>query len=59
MLLAAHRECGGDEQAERLFLYKRAHLNHPSTVWTRENQAQHNWLYQLFIAVADEYSYRY
>ena len=59
MLSTAHRECDGDKRADRLFLYRRAHLNHPSTVWTRGNQAQYNWLYQLFVALADEYSYRY
>ena len=59
MLSTAHRECDGDERADSLFLYKRAHLNHPSTVWARENEAQYNWLYQLFIALAEEYSYRY
>ena len=59
MLSTAHRECDGDNKADGLSLYKRAHLNHPSTVWTRENEAQYCWLYQLFIALADEYSYRY
>ena len=59
MLSTAHRELDGDERADSLSLYKRAHLNHPSTVWTRENEAQYSWLYQLFIALADEYTYRY
>ena len=59
MLSTAHRVCDGDDRADSLSLYKRAHLNHPSTVWTRDNQAQYIWLYQLFIALADEYTYRY
>ena len=59
MLSTAHRECDGDDRADSLSLYKRAHRNHPSTVWTRENEVQYSWLYQLFIALADEYSYRY
>ena len=59
MLSTAHRECDGDKRANHLSMYKKAHLNHPSTVWTRENEAQYNWLYELFVALADEYSYRY
>ena len=59
MLSTAHRECDGDDRADSLSLYKRAHLNHPSTVWTRQNDAQYKWLYKLFIALADEYTYRY
>tara|TARA_B100000579_G_scaffold344468_1_gene296936 strand:- start:1018 stop:1503 length:486 start_codon:yes stop_codon:yes gene_type:complete len=59
MLSTAHRECDGDERADDLSMYKRAHLNHPSTVWTRENEAQYKWLYELFVALADEYTYRY
>ena len=59
MLSTAHRERDGDERADDLSMYKRAHLNHPSTVWTRENEAQYKWLYELFVALADEYTYRY
>ena len=59
MLSTAHIECDGDKRANHLSMYKKAHLNHPSTVWTRENEAQYNWLYELFVALADEYSYRY
>ena len=32
MLSTAHRERDGDERADNLSMYKRAHLNHPSTV---------------------------
>ena len=59
MLSTAHRECDGDYRADSLSFYKRTHVNHPSTVWTRENEAQYNWLYQLFVALSDEYTYRY
>ena len=59
MLSTAHRERDGDESADTLKMYKRAHLNHPSTVWTRENEKQYEWLYKLFVALSDEYTYRY
>ena len=40
-------------------LYKACHFNHPSTVWTRESKANYQWHYQHFIALCDEYTYRY
>ena len=39
--------------------YKMTHKNHPSTIWARENTANYNWLYCHFIALCDEYTYRY
>jgi hypothetical protein len=40
-------------------LYKAVHMNHPCTVWTRESNTNYNWHYQHFIALCDEYKYRY
>ena len=40
-------------------LYKACHFNHPSTVWTRESKANYQWHYKHFIALCDEYTYRY
>ena len=40
-------------------LYKATHINHPSNKWVRENNENYNWLYQLFVSLLDEYSYRY
>lgn len=40
-------------------LYKAVHFNHPCTVWTRESSANYEWHYQHFIALCDEYTYRY
>ena len=59
MLSTAHRECDGDDRADSLSLYRKTHVNHPSTVWARGNEAQYTWLYQLFVALAAEYTYRY
>jgi len=59
MLSTAHRELDGDEIADELSMYKRAHLNHPSTVWTRSNKPHYQWLYDLFVALAEEYTHRY
>ena len=35
MLSTAHRVIDGDEYADAMGLYKMAHKNHPSTIWTR------------------------
>lgn len=40
-------------------LYSTTHANHPSAVWTRQHIAHYNYLYKLFIACCDEYTYRY
>jgi hypothetical protein len=40
-------------------LYKASHINHPSAVWARESNNNYNWLYCLFTATCDEYTYRY
>mgnify|MGYP001036749154 FL=1 len=40
-------------------LYKAVHHNHPSTVWTTESDANYNWHYKHFVALCDEYTYRY
>ena len=40
-------------------LYKASHQNHPSAVWVRENAIQYQYMYDLFVALCDEYTYRY
>jgi hypothetical protein len=40
-------------------VYKASHINHPSAKWTRECSSHYEWLYNLFCAVCDEYTYRY
>lgn len=47
-----------NDQRESI-LYKACHFNHPSTVWTRESKANYQWHYKHFIALCDEYTYRY
>jgi hypothetical protein len=39
--------------------YKSVHVNHPSTVWTRESIENYNWHYKHFVALCKEYTYRY
>jgi len=40
-------------------LYKKTHMNHPSSVWIRKSKKHYEWLYSLFCELSDEYKYRY
>lgn len=40
-------------------LYTATHINHPSAIWVRKSDANYAWLYRMFGALMDEYSYRY
>jgi len=40
-------------------LYKSTHVNHPTAKWIRESTYNYNFAYDLFIALAKEYEYRY
>ncbi len=40
-------------------VYKIAHKNHPSAIWCRQTNSNYKWLYNLFVALLDEYEYRY
>ena len=39
--------------------YKKAHYNHPSTQWARENMQHYFWPYDYMIALGKEYTKRY
>ena len=54
MLCTAHRHYGNDNVP-----YKKAHYNHPSTKWTRENTRHYDWLYKHMLALGNEYTKRY
>tara|TARA_R110002074_G_scaffold57366_2_gene141267 strand:+ start:3209 stop:3757 length:549 start_codon:yes stop_codon:yes gene_type:complete len=40
-------------------LYKAVHMYHPCTEWTFESDTNYKWHYTHFIALCDEYTYRY
>lgn len=40
-------------------LYKKTHVNHPCSIWVRESSGNYNWLYNHFLYLLDEYTYRY
>ena len=59
MLCTAHRVLDGDDYADANGLYKTAYKNHPCTIWARDCYDNYGWLYNHFIALGDEYKYRY
>jgi hypothetical protein len=40
-------------------LYRATHKNHPCNVWLRESKDNYKWLYDHFVALSKEYTYRY
>jgi hypothetical protein len=55
MLCTAHHHYGNGENVP----YKKAHYNHPSTIWVRQNSIHYDWLYDHMIALGNEYTKRY
>lgn len=58
LLSASHRILDNIPKEEGLF-YKTTHKGHPSTIWAMESSENYKWLYQHFVALCDEYTYRY
>jgi len=56
LLSTAHRVLDGDTEKP---IYKIAHKNHPSAIWCRQTNNNYTWLYCLFVALLDEYWFRY
>jgi hypothetical protein len=44
---------------ENKTLYKSTHVNHPCTIWVRENKTNYIVLYNLFCYLCKEYTHRY
>lgn len=59
MLSTAHRELESNIVTDDCLLYKKTHLNHPSTIWVRTTGANYMWTYRHFLALCDEYTRRY
>lgn len=54
MLSTAHHQSGGCVEG----LYKATHINHPCSIWVRENTANYDWAWQLLVALCDEFQLR-
>jgi len=46
-----------DDREQRLM--KASHINHPSNIWTRQNDSNYTWLCQMWYALCKEYTHRY
>lgn len=60
LLSTAHRVL--DEQLDPEIaskIYKLTHKNHPSAIWVRQCASNYRWLYELWLELLDEYTYRY
>ena len=40
-------------------LMKASHVNHPSAVWVRQSKENYVWLYQMWVCLLQEYTFRY
>ena len=40
-------------------LYKSTHVNHPVSIWLRKSTGNYDYLYQLYIALCEEYKFRF
>lgn len=40
-------------------LYQDSHTNHPSSAWVRQSRDNYTWLYNLWVKLMEEYTYRY
>ena len=57
LMSTAHRIIDGPDVDD--IIYKATHKNHPSAIWTRYSVSNYEWLYNLFIELSHEYTYRY
>ena len=60
MLCTAHHHYAERHEINADYIpYKKAHYNHPSTIWCRQNSRQYYWLFHHMLALGDEYTKRY
>ena len=55
MLCTAHHVLGSGDKVP----YKPAHINHPSTIWTRTSNLHYDWLYTHMLALGNLYQTKY
>ena len=59
MLCTAHHHYAELYDYQTFVPYKKAHYNHPSSIWCRQNSRQYYWLFHHMLALGDEYTKRY
>ena len=58
LLCTAHRFLD-EENVISQDLYRLTHVNHPCSKWVRQSAENYIWLYNLLIALHEEYTHRY
>ncbi|CAB4141252.1 hypothetical protein UFOVP410_91 [uncultured Caudovirales phage] len=58
LLCTSHRVISNNIFNQNI-LYKSTHINHPCSIWCRSSINNYMWLYDLFVALCDEYMFRY
>ena len=48
-----------DDITKETLFYNASHVHHPCAVWVRMSINNYMWLYELFVALCDEYTFRY
>ena len=59
MLCTAHHHYAESYNYKTFVPYKKAHYNHPSTIWVRQADTHYYWLYDHMLALGEEYNKRY
>jgi hypothetical protein len=60
MLCTAHHHYSEEKGYNNSYIpYKKAHYNHPSSKWCRNNSSQYYWLFNHMSALGEEYTKRY
>ena len=57
LLSNAHHMLDGEQVITPI--YKLTHKNHPSAIWVRKRETHYRWLFNLWCALLEEYTYRY
>jgi hypothetical protein len=57
LLYSAHWELNSENLPENA--YKKTHVNHPSSKWTRASLSNYKWLCSLGLSLCREYTHRY
>jgi len=56
--MVKHYRLFNDPEMDQI-LYKAVHYKHPCTVWTMESSDNYYWHYKHFVALCDEFEYRF
>ena len=57
LLSTAHHVLGTSVSEDKI--YKKTHVNHSTAVWVRESQYHYRYVYDLMLALGNEYTKRY